>query len=391
MKIAIYAGMYEKDSDGATRTLYELTDTLLNNRFDVGIWAFSITPQKRKRLHLFKIPSVPLPFYPAYKLSIPNPLLKKQVEEFEPDVLHITVPDLVGLSLMRLAQRLGIPVLTSFHTDFPSYLESYKLGFLYHSAWKYFRWFYNKSRSVLAPTEEVIGKLKNFGIQNTKLWSRGIHLEYFNPSFRSESLRRQWGVAPNETQPTKIILYSGRFVWYKDLQTFIDTYYLFKKNGPHNVKFVLAGDGPIREELERQMPDAVFTGYVTGETLSRVYASADLLLFPSTTETFGNVVQEALASGIPAVVSDVGGCKEIIRKSSAGLIAKAKDAKHFYMCTKRLLFDEKRYRQCKECGLEHAQNLSWQRINNHVIEEYYSISHNTPGTVTTEKLVNIYH
>jgi phosphatidylinositol alpha 1,6-mannosyltransferase len=365
MKVAIYAGMYKENSDGAVKTLYELVNSLLGAGIEVGVWGFSITPQERKGLTLTKIISVPLPLYPDYRVTIPNPKLKRQLKKFDPDVLHITVPDLVGIFLMRFARKQGIPVLTSYHTDFPSYLKSYHLGILYNLAWKISKWFYNKSRITLAPTEEIIDKLKSKGIKHAKLWSRGIHLDRYSIDFRSPSLRAQWGA-----QNKKVILYSGRFVKYKDLETFIEVYNLFKERGPGNVLFVLAGDGPIRDELVRRMPDAHFPGYLEGEELSRVYASSDILLFPSTTETFGNVVLEALASGLPAVVSDVGGCKEVVGKSLAGLVAKANDPLDFYQRCRQLVEDETLYKKMQQKGLEFAQKRSWNTINSKVIGHY---------------------
>lgn len=368
LKVAIYAGMYKENSDGAVKTLYELVNSLLLAGIEVGVWGFSITPQERKGLTLTKIISFPLPLYPDYRVTIPNPKLKRQLKKFDPDVLHITVPDLVGIFLMRFARKQGIPVLTSFHTDFPSYLKSYHLGIFYNLAWKISKWFYNKSRITLAPTEEIIEKLKSKGIKHAKLWSRGIHLDRYSIDFRSQSLRAQWG-AKNK----KVILYSGRFVKYKDLETFIEVYNLFKEHGPGEVQFVLAGDGPTRDELERRMPDALFPGYLEGEELSRVYASSDILLFPSTTETFGNVVLEALASGLPAVVSDVGGCKEVVRKSHAGLVAKANDPLDFYQKCKQLVEDETLYNEMQERGLKFAKKRSWNTINNRVIGHYLSL------------------
>ncbi|UCH93565.1 MAG: glycosyltransferase family 1 protein [Candidatus Aminicenantes bacterium] len=365
MKVAIYAGMFKENHDGAVKTLYELVDSLLQKEIELGVWGFSITPQQRKGLTLYNIASIPLPLYKDYRITLPNHKLKKQLKKFNPDVMHITVPDLVGMSLMRFARKKGIPVLTSYHTDFPSYLKSYGLGFFYNPSWKYFKWFYNKSRVTLAPTEEIIDKLKSKGIKHTKLWSRGIHLDRYSMAFRSQSLRSKW-----KARGKMVILYSGRFVWYKDLETFIEVYHLFKTRGPRDVVFVLAGDGPIREELVKRMPDAIFPGYLEGEELSRVYASSDILLFPSTTETFGNVVLEAMASGLPAVVSDVGGCKEIVRRSGAGLVAKAGDPGDFYRKCQQLVKDQNLYKGMQQKGLRFAQTRSWQTINNRVIDEY---------------------
>ncbi|MCI0470189.1 MAG: glycosyltransferase family 1 protein [Candidatus Aminicenantes bacterium] len=365
MKVAIYTGTFKKNQDGATKTLYELVNSLLKNSIDVGVWAFQITPQQREGLCLHKIPSLPLPLYPDYKISLPTPKIKRQIEAFDPDVIHITVPDIVGIFLIRYACAKGIPVLTSFHTDFPAYLKSYRLGIFYKWSWSYLRWFYNKSQVVLAPTDTIIDKLKLNQIKQVRLWSRGIERGRYNTSYRSSSLRARWGATDK-----RVILYAGRFVWYKDLETFIRVYEIFKKEGPHNVVFVLAGDGPIRSELECRMPDARFTGYLQGTKLSRVYASSDILLFPSTTETFGNVVLEALSSGLPAVVSDVGGCREIVEKSGGGIVAKAGDVTQFYQSCKQLVENRESHETCRLKGLDYVKKCSWTGINNSVIDEY---------------------
>ncbi len=368
MRVAIYAGMFTKDQDGATKTLYELTDSLLENNIEVGVWSFKTTPWKRKGLTLYTIPSLPLPIYPDYRISLPNPTLKEQIIHFNPDIIHIAVPDIAGIYLMRFARNKEIPVLTSFHTDFPSYLKSYHLSFLYKPTWWFFKWFYNTSRVVLAPTETMIRRLKTHHIHGAKLWSRGIHRDRYNTSFRSQSLREKW-----DAQGKKVILYCGRFVWYKDLETFIQVYERFKNEGPNNVVFVMAGDGPIKDELEQRMPNAHFTGYLHGEALSRVYASSDIFFFPSTTEAFGNVVLEALSSGLPAVVSDVGGCREIVEKANAGLVVKSGDATLFYKNCRELIENPGLYKRFRSNGLKYAKERSWEKINRRVIDEYLRI------------------
>ncbi len=382
MRVAIYAGMFKQNHDGSAKTLYELTHSLLKRDAEVGIWGFSITPQEKNGLSLYNIVSVPLPLYPDYRITLPSPKIKRQLKKFKPDVIHITVPDFAGISFMRYARKRGIPILTSFHTDFPAYFKSYHIGIFYKPAWKFLKWFYNKSLVTLAPTEEVIEKLKEKGIQNTKLWSRGIHLHKFGVTFRSETLRSDWGA-----QNKKVILYSGRFVWYKDLATFIGVYRLFKALDSRDVVFVLVGDGPIRDELVKQMPDAVFPGYLEGEELARVYASADIFLFPSTTETFGNVVLEALASGLPGVVSDVGGCKEIIKKSGAGLVAGARTPRDFYEKCRQLVEDESMYREMQQKGLNYVKKRSWDSINRQVIDEYERIIRHQENTLRTQPVI----
>jgi phosphatidylinositol alpha 1,6-mannosyltransferase len=387
MKIALYAGMFKRDQDGATKTLYELTISMLDQGIEVGVWGYKITSQTRKGLHLFKVPSVPLPLYPEYRVSFFSNKIKKQVIEFAPDVIHVAAPDVMGVSLIRFAQLSGIPVLASFHTDFPSYLKFYRLGFLTKPVWRFLQWFYNGCETVMVPSEEVLRQLKDHHILRTKLWSRGIHLDRYNPAFRSQQLRRKW-----DAENKKVILFCGRFVWYKDLETFIGVYEYFKSKGNADVVFVLAGDGPIKDELQQRMPEAYFPGYICNEELSQVYASSDLFLFPSTTEAFGNVVLEALASGLPAVVSDIGACREIVTNAGAGLVVKANEPHLFYEACKRLLTDTTLYDQCRGNGFEYAFDRSWPMINGRVIDEYKRIrfysGHKDGSANATHRLVH---
>ena len=374
MRVAIQSGTFQKDQDGVSRTLYKLVESLLDAKIEVGIWSPLITPQKRKGLFLFKTPSLPLLLYPDYKLPILPREIKKQMKEFDPDLIQLTLPDMIGIYLLLYATKKGIPVVSSYHTDFASYLKYFQLSIVHKPGWKYLNWFYNKCDMVYVPTEEMIHILESKSIKNSKIWSRGVDRELYNPSYRSNEIRRGWNA-----QDKKVILFCGRFVWYKDLEVFIRVYELFKKKGPENVAFVLAGDGPIRKELKRRMPDAYFAGYLYGEDLSRVYANSDILLFPSTTETFGNVILEALSSGVPAVVSNIGGCQEIIARSGGGYIVQARKPNKFYESCKSLVEDEVLYKKMQSNGLKYAEEQRWDRINGKLITDFKNLVNKKPS------------
>lgn len=373
MRIALYAGIYKQNQDGATRSLYELVNSLLEKKIEVGIWGFSITPQERPGLTLYKIPSIPVAGYPEYRLTLINPKTDWQIRNFQPDVIHVAVPDFMGLHLVHLARSKGIPIVMSFHTDFSSYLKYMGMGSLYGLSWKILKNFYNQGNAVFVPTDEYMNKLRKEGVQGVRLWSRGIHQDCFNPAYRTEELRIQWNA-----KSRKVILFCGRLVRYKNPDIVIQVYERFLSQLPDRARFVLCGDGPIRQELQERMPEAVFTGHQQGEDLSRVYASSDIILFPSTTETFGNVILEGLASGLPAVVSDVGGCAEIIRKSGGGIITPAGDAGQFFVNCLRLIDDPQYYETLREKGLSYAAMQSWDLINKDMISQYYSLAGSVP-------------
>jgi phosphatidylinositol alpha 1,6-mannosyltransferase len=365
MRIAIYAGMFIQDFDGSTKTLYELIRSLRRQQTEVEVWTFSGEPDKRSGVPVHKVPAIPFPFYPEYKFAFPGPNLFRGIRRFKPDLIHLTVPDAIGMGLAAYAKSKRVPLLISYHTDFISYLEERNLWYLSRPWRPILRWFYNSADSLLVPGRESGAKLAAAGIQPASVWSRGLPEGCFSPSFRSKSLRRRWGA-----EGKKIVLYSGRFAWFKNLRVFIQVYNLFKKEKNPAPVFVLIGRGPLEEELKHRMPDAVFPGYLTDGDLSAAYASSDILLFPSNTETFGNVIQEAIASGLPAVVSDRGGCQEIVRRTGGGLVARAGNVLSFYQECRRLLTDEELYKQVRTTGLANLKDRNWESINQVVLDEY---------------------
>ncbi|HOY98995.1 MAG TPA: glycosyltransferase family 1 protein [Candidatus Aminicenantes bacterium] len=365
LRVALYAGMFVRDFDGATKTLFELIRSLQGRKAEIAVWTFSRRPTQLPGIRVFRVPAIALPFYPDYKFSLPWPLLFFQIGRFRPDVIHLTVPDAIGLVLAVYAKLRRIPLVMSYHTDFVSYLEERNLWFLVWIWWPILRVYYNLADTLFVPSRDSGAKLARHGIRATALWQRGLPEGLFSPAQRSESLRRRWG-AENK----KVILFSGRFAWFKGLQVYVQVYDLFKKDGNFSPAFVLLGRGPLEEELKRRMPEAVFPGYLNGDALSAVYASADLLLFPSTTETFGNVIQEAIASGLPAVVSDEGGCREIVEETGGGLVARARRGPSFYRECRRLLTDESLYRRVRETGLEKIRGRNWEAVNRVVLDSY---------------------
>jgi glycosyltransferase involved in cell wall biosynthesis len=275
----------------------------------------------------------------------------------------------VGRRFLLYAKKHSLPAASAYHTDFPSYLSYYHLGFTVKPVWKYLSWFYNTCDIVLAPNESVRQKLAARGIRNIEIWSRGIDKELFDPSRRSDRLRKEWGA-----EGKAVFVYAGRFVLYKDVQVVMEIYNRFIAEGyGDRVKFVMIGSGPEELAMKSSMPDAVFTGYLTGTDLPQAYASGDIFLFPSTTEAFCNVVLEALASGLPSVVSDIGGCMELVNRSQGGLVAGAGNLDEFHAQCMSLLKDETHYREMRKNGLAFAEGKSWSSINGLLISRYQQL------------------
>jgi phosphatidylinositol alpha 1,6-mannosyltransferase len=366
MKIALYAGTYVKDKDGAVRSIYQLVASMRKSGHEVAVWSPDISPQEDASLQVHKVPSVPIPLYPDYKLGFYLGRTERELDRFAPDVIHISTPDIVGRKFLHYARKKGIPVGSAYHTDFPSYLSYYRLGFAERSVWNFLVKFYNECDVVLAPNASVSEKLTGKGIRNVELWSRGIDKELFDPSRRSGKLRSAW-----QADGKTVFIYAGRFVLYKDIEVVMKLYQRFMDDGyGDRVKFVMIGSGPEEDLMRNRMPDAVFTGYLTGTALPEAYASGDVFLFPSTTEAFCNVVLEALASGLPPVVSDIGGCMELVKRSGAGYVAKAGDIEEFHGACLRLMQDRDGYSSMRDLGLEFAENKSWAAVNGALIDRY---------------------
>jgi phosphatidylinositol alpha 1,6-mannosyltransferase len=370
MKIAIYVGTYVKDKDGAVRSIYQLVDSLRASGHDVAVWSPDISRQEDPSLEVHKVPSVPIPLYSDYRLGFFDGRTLQELDRFAPDIIHISTPDIVGRKFLLYARKNGIPTGSAFHTDFPSYLSYYRLGFAEKLAWDYLVRFYNACDVVLAPNESTKQKLASKGIRNIELWSRGIDRKLFDPARRSEKLRRSW-----RAEGKTVFIYAGRFVPYKDIDVVISLYRRFMDEGyGDRVRFVMIGSGPEEERMVREMPEAVFAGYLTGEALPEAYASGDVFLFPSTTEAFCNVVLEALASGLPSIVSDEGGCMELVNRSRAGFVARAGDVDSFFAACLRMLQDETCISGMKALGLAFVEDKLWSRINSVLIDRYLKMS-----------------
>ena len=378
MKIALYVGTYVKDKDGAVKSIYQLVSSFRKNGHEVAVWSPDVsTKDNHNGLVVHTMLSVSIPLYPEYRLGFFRNETRRQLEVFMPDIVHISTPDIIGREFLLYARKRNIPVASAFHTDFPSYLAYYRLGFAVKPAWKYLTWFYNSCNLVLAPNECVRSKLAGYNIRNIAIWSRGIDKELFDPLRRSEKMRSAWTVG-NRT----VVVYAGRFVIYKDIEVVMRVYDRFMQGEyADRVRFVMIGSGPEEKEMRRRMPEAIFTGYLTGVELPVAYACGDIFLFPSTTEAFCNVALEALASGLPAVVSDAGGCRDIVERSVAGLVASEGNVDDFYEKCLELLCDSIRYKKLKARGLAFAKAQSWCAVNGVVIDYYQKMVNQSKSRV----------
>ncbi|MBD0320824.1 MAG: glycosyltransferase family 1 protein [Gemmatimonadetes bacterium] len=368
MKVAYFTESLLPHVDGVSRTLAQLFGTLERRGVDFRIFSpFKPGPEISWSTRVHEIPYVRFPLYKDYRLASPiGHRATARLDEYRPDQIHVVSPPPINLPAAKYGQRRGVPVVSSFHTHFVSYFRFYGFGGLEGFGWAMMRRFYGRCEAVYAPSQSIIGELAEHGIRNTELWSRGIDLHRFSPAFRDPALRRLAGA---ESDDTPVLLLVSRLVREKDLADLVAMERVLRQRGSVH-RLVLVGDGPMREQLQAELPDACFPGHQGGEALARWYASGDVFVFPSTTETFGNVVLEAQASGLPTVVVDRGGPPDLVEPGQTGFIARANDPEDLAAQVERLLRDAGERRRMGAAARAAASERDWAAINGRLIDSY---------------------
>ncbi|MCX7945671.1 MAG: glycosyltransferase family 1 protein [Hydrogenophilus sp.] len=293
MKIAFITDTYLPDLNGVAHSLAELIQALHALGIETRIWS-----PTGEASNLHRVPSIPLPRYPELKLALPVAAhLAKVWRSWQPHWVHIATEGLLGLAALWVARRLGIPVVSSYHTHFLRYLPHYGLSWLRRPARSYLRRFHAATALTLCPTASLAAQLTAAGYGFTAVLGRGLTPGVFSPNHRSAALRTAWGADAH----TVVWLTVGRLAPDKNLLWIVRAWKALPAHERQRARLVWVGDGPLRRTLQEALPEAIFTGRLDGQALAAAYASGDLFLFPSGTDTFGNVVVEALASGLPVV------------------------------------------------------------------------------------------
>ncbi|KAI7893769.1 glycosyl transferase group 1 [Mucor mucedo] len=318
MRIAIITENFLPKVDGVTRTLARLLEHLETTSHQVLL----LGPETNKKTYagaqLIGTFGIPFILYPELKINLWRPKFTTALIQFQPDIIHLVDPvclGALGLSILRYYLP-TIPIVSSYHTNLADYCRHFGFGFLSSTMWKWNRYCHSFSHAVACPSKSTSITLKEHGFNNIKIWPRGVDMSFFSPGKRSSQLRSSWSCA----QKT-VILYVGRISYEKNIHLLIDAY----KQMNHDVcHLVLVGHGPAFGEIQSvcQSSDipVTFTGYLQGKDLSQVYASADIFAFPSTSETFGQVVLEAMASGLPVIGLEAEGVKDLVQHGRTGLL-----------------------------------------------------------------------
>jgi phosphatidylinositol alpha 1,6-mannosyltransferase len=372
IKVALFTGNYNHIRDGVSLTLNRLVRFLIEKGVEVRVFGPTIDEPALEHAGTFiAVPSVSLPGRPEYRMSVSlSSEAKRHLREFKPDLVHIATPDLLGYKALRWAMDHEVPVVSSYHTHFTSYLKYYKLSMLEPLLWRYLNWFYSHCRQLYVPTPSMAGWLEEQGVEtDLKIWARGIEADKFSPDKRDSGWRAQKGFSEGDV----VITFVSRLVWEKNLKLFADVVNRMMQKYPQ-ARAMVVGDGPAGAELKRILPDAVYTGFLTGEELARSYANSDIFFFPSDTETFGNVTLEAMASGLPCVAADAVGSKSLVDHGQNGYLAPVHESDRFYSYIETLVLDPELRKKMSDSSVEKAKEYSWENINGMLLSYYEQVT-----------------
>jgi glycosyltransferase involved in cell wall biosynthesis len=367
LRVALFSGNYNYTLDGANKTLNRLVGHLLHEAgFQVRVYSpTSPTPAFPPVGDLVSVPSTPIPLRPDYRMTFGlTPKAQRDVEAFRPDVIHLSAPDPLGLGALRLARKLDVPVVATVHTHFGDYLDYYALGWLKPFLLSRIEALYNACDYVLAPTRSIADEMAAAGARGVRVWGRGVDHVLFNPERRSDAFRRA-----NGFEGRKVVVFLGRLVMEKGLGVFVEAVERLKRvHGDFGVMVI--GEGPAAPWFKAQLPEAVFTGFLSGEALATALASGDLLFNPSTTETFGNVNLEAMACGLPVVCADVANSRTLVRHGDTGLLCSPLDPKAYSDAMASLLAAPQRLSAMGRQAHLACADHSWPQILNQMVEVY---------------------
>jgi glycosyltransferase involved in cell wall biosynthesis len=359
--ISIVTETYPPELNGVALTLARWVEGLRSRGYFVSVFrprqSFdSASAPFDPALNLVR--GLPLPGYKGLRFGLParNRLLRYWTEH-RPDAVYVATEGPLGLSAVSVARRLKIPVFSGFHTNFHSYLKHYHAGWLHSVVFRYLYWFHRRTVGTLVPSVDLRDRLRAIGLNNVSVVDRGVDSELFNPRRRSAPLRRAWGASSNDV----VALYVGRLAAEKNVDLAVKAYQAMRRFEP-SVKFVAVGDGPIRARLQRQYPEIIFCGVHTGEELAQRYASADIFLFPSETETFGNVTLEAMASGLGVVAYDYAAARMHIRNGCTGMLAPYGNALAFVDAALELIRERQLLVRIRRDARIHTEGVDWQRV-----------------------------
>jgi glycosyltransferase involved in cell wall biosynthesis len=357
--ICIVTETYPPEVNGVAFTLGHWVEGLCAQGYMVSIVRpRQDSPQVNFDPMVTLVPGLPLPGYRGLRFGWPaGGVLGRRWAEHRPDVVYVATEGPLGWSAVRIARRLGIPIVSGFHTNFHSYCSHYHVSWLRPLIFRYLCHFHSRTAGTLVPSADLRTRLENMGLRNISVVGRGVDSELFCPQRRSARLRQIWHASDDDL----VLVYTGRVAGEKNLQLAVEAYRAMKQRSGA-VKFVIVGDGPLRAALQSKHPDLVFPGVQTGKKLAEHYASADVFLFPSETETFGNVTLEAMASGLAVVAYDYAAAHMHILDGESGVLVPFGDSPAFVDRAVRLAAAPQALARMRQQARQYAVSLHWKTV-----------------------------
>ena len=359
LRIAIVTETYPPEVNGVSLTVARFLEGLRARRHDIQL----IRPRQSRGdsandmggIQQILLRGLPIPRYPQLKMGLPSKNALVKLWSFRrPDVVHIVTEGPLGWSALQAARKLKLPVTSDFRTNFHAYSKHYGIGWLQRPIFAYLRKFHNHTHTTMVPTESLRHELSGMGFNNVAVVARGVDTVRFSPAKRSRTLRSQWGADDDTT----VVLYVGRIASEKNLSLLVEAYRAMRARDT-NAKLVIVGDGPQRIEIQGRCPNAVFCGQQTGEHLAAHYASGDIFLFPSMSETFGNVTTEAMASGLAIVAFDYAAASQLLRHRESAQLAIFGNAQAYTQHAAELICDKDKIRRFGRAARSIAETLDW--------------------------------
>lgn len=362
LRIAVVTETWPPEVNGVAMTLAKLVQGLSHRNHDVQLirprQTKTDSPMSDSSLEEVLMRGMPIPRYPELKLGLPSKkTLVKTWTLRRPDVVHIATEGPLGWSALQAAKVLKLPVTSDFRTNFQSYSKHYGVGWLRKPIVAYLRKFHNATACTMVPTRELMRTLSQNGFANLKVVSRGVDTKLFNISKRDTSLRSSWGA----TDDTKVLISVGRMAPEKNLDQVLKAYEALQVTG-QAFKLVMVGDGPLKEQFQKRYPEIIFPGMLSQSNLAAYYASSDLFIFPSQTETFGNVTLEALASGIPVLAFDCAAARDWVQTGVNGWLVAENNPEGFAAQAVTIFNSKDLLDQITQSTRQQVVHLDWDQI-----------------------------
>ncbi len=375
VKIAFFTETFLPKVDGIVTRLTKTIQNLIEANDEVLLFCPEGGPSNYMGAKVIGVPAMPLPLYPELKLALPRPAVSEALEDFEPDLVHVVNPAVLGLGGIWLAKTNGIPLIASYHTHLPKYLEHYGMGMLEPLLWEMLKAAHNQAQLNLCTSTAMVAELKEKGINHTALWQRGVDTDNFRPDLRSEIMRKR--LLGQYDDKGALLIYVGRLSAEKQIERIKPVL-----DEIPEARLALVGDGPYRQQLEKIFENTAttFVGYLSGEELASAYASGDAFLFPSSTETLGLVLLEAMAAGCPVVGANKGGIPDIISDGENGCLYDPDGIQDgsisLINATRRLLGNDLDRQNMRKSARSEAERWGWRGATDQLRRYYKQVLEN---------------